>query len=303
MTGKTHRTFIIIASIGPPIAVAGGIVLLWNDLVGWFELALFATFYLITALGISVGYHRLLAHRSFQTTKPVRVALAVFGTLAAQGPAVTWAAHHRKHHNLADREGDPHSPHLHEEEGLRGALKGFWHAHLGWLFDEKLTSEPMRYVPDLVRERELRWVSNHFVALVLAGIALPGAIAFAVTGRPLALLTGMLWGGIARIFLLSHATYAVNSLGHIVGGRRFRTADESHNVPGLALLSLGEAYHNNHHAFPNSAVIGLRWWEIDLGWAFIRGLERLGLAWNVVRPSPARVRGRALDAAAPPSRP
>jgi stearoyl-CoA desaturase (Delta-9 desaturase) len=303
MTGRTHRNFIITVSVVPPLGLAVGIVLLWNNLVGWVELTLFAVFYFITAIGISVGYHRLLAHRSFKAIKPVRVALAVFGTMAAQGPAITWAAHHRKHHSLADHEGDPHSPHLHAEQGLRGILKGFWHAHLGWLFDERLTSEPMRYVPDLVREKEMRWISQHFTGIVVAGIALPGAIAFAVTGDPFALLTGMLWGGLARIFLLSHATYAVNSLGHIIGRRRFATDDESHNLGWLALPSLGEGFHNNHHAFPNSAVIGLRRSEVDIGALFIRGLERLGVATDVVRPSAKRVRNRRVVDAKGTARP
>jgi stearoyl-CoA desaturase (Delta-9 desaturase) len=295
MTGSSHRNFMLVAAISPPLGVAAAIVLLWNQLVGWVELALFGGLYLFTAAGISIGYHRLLTHRSYKAAKSVRITLALAGTLAAQGPAITWAAHHRKHHNLADQEGDPHSPHLHGEPGLKGILKGFWHAHIGWLFDHRLTSEPMRYVPDLVREKEMRWISRHFVALVVAGIVLPGVIAFAITQKPLALLTGMLWGGIVRIFLLDHVTWSINSLGHIFGRRRFRTSDKSRNLPLLAIPSLGEGFHNNHHAFPNSAIIGLRRSEIDLGYLIICGLERLGLAWDVVRPGSDRVQAKSVD--------
>ncbi|HEX4804923.1 MAG TPA: acyl-CoA desaturase [Conexibacter sp.] len=293
MDGHAHRNFMIAATIAPPVGVLVAIVLLWNRLVGWTELGLFLGLYFFTAVGVSVGYHRLLSHRSFKTVRPVRLLLALAGTLSAQGPAITWVSHHRKHHSLADHDGDPHSPHL-EHQGL----KGLWHAHVGWMFDETLTSEPLRYAPDLGRERAMRWMSRHFVALVVAGIAAPGVIAYAVTGRPLALLTGMLWGGLVRIFVADHVTWAINSVGHITGRRRFATNDHSHNLPLLSIVSLGESFHNNHHAFPSSAAIGLRRTELDLGYLLIRGMERLGLAWDVRRPSGRRVRERAVEAPA-----
>ncbi len=233
---------------------------------------------------------------SGKVVAPEGKSLALAGTLAGQGPVITWAAHHRKHHSLADRDGDPHSPRLEGQDGL----KGLWHAHVGWLFDERLESEPLRYVPDLGREKELRWMSRHFIGLVTAGIVAPGLIAFAITQRPLALLTGILWGGFVRIFLLDHVTWAINSVGHITGRRRFETKDHSHNLPGLALLSLGENFHNNHHAFPTSAAIGLRRSELDIGYLLIRGLERLGLVSDVRRPSSTRIRERASGAARRP---
>jgi stearoyl-CoA desaturase (delta-9 desaturase) len=299
MNGYTHRHFMVAATIVPLIGMAVAVVLLWNRLVGWTELGIFLALYFFTAVGISVGYHRLLAHRSFKAVKPVRLLLALAGTLSAQGPAITWAAHHRRHHSAADHEGDPHSPHL----GSDHILKGLWHAHVGWLFDESLTSDPLRYVPDLIREKEIRWMSRHFVALVLAGIVLPGVVAYAITQRPLALLTGMLWGGVVRIFLLDHVTWAINSVGHVIGRRPFATDDHSHNLPLLSVVSLGENFHNNHHAFPNSASIGLRRSELDLGYLLVRGLERLGLASDVRRPSARRIRERASGAARTPSVP
>lgn len=293
MDGREHRNFMIAATVVPPLGLAVAVVLLWNRLVGWTELGLFAGMYFFTAAGVSVGYHRLLSHRSFKAVGPVRLLLALAGTLSAQGPAITWVSHHRKHHSLADRDGDPHSPHL-DAHGLRG----LWHAHAGWMFDEALTSEPLRYAPDLGREPAMRWMSRHFVALVLAGIAAPGLAAYAITGQPLALLTGMLWGGLVRIFVADHVTWAINSVGHIVGRRRFATNDHSHNLPLLSIVSLGENFHNNHHAFPTSAAIGLRRTELDLGYLLIRALELLGLASEVNRPSAGRVRERAAKAPA-----
>jgi len=294
MDGHAHRNFMMATAIVPPLGVVVAIVLLWNTVVGWTELGLFLGLYLFSGVGVTVGYHRLLTHRSFKAVKPVRLLLALGGTLAGQGPAITWAAHHRKHHSLADQEGDPHSPHV-EEQGL----KGLWHAHMGWLFNETLTSEPLRYAPDLGRERAMRWMSRHFVALVVTGVVGPGVIAYAITGRPLTLLTGMLWGGLVRIFLLDHITWAINSVGHITGRRRFATKDHSHNVPLLSIVSLGESFHNNHHAFPSSAAIGLRRTELDVGYLVIRGLERLGLAWDVRRPSGRRVHERSAEVPAP----
>lgn len=297
MTGRTHHRFILLASIVPPLGVVAAIVLLWNQLVGPRDLALLFVCYTLTVIGVSTGFHRLLTHRAFKTSKPMRIALAVLGAAGAEGPPIVWVAHHRRHHTLADQEGDPHSPHLHGEDGIRGQLKGLWHAHWGWLFDEHLTSDPMRYCPDLVREKPMRWVSQHFLQIVAAGIVLPGLIGFALSGSVVGLLTGMLWGGIVRIFLLHHFTYAVNSVGHVYGRRSFTTDDESRNVLWLAIPSFGEAWHNNHHAFPTSARHGMRWWEIDLSAMLISLLEKVGLVWDVVRIPPHRLDGKRIGLA------
>ncbi|MDX6720152.1 MAG: hypothetical protein QOJ63_2406 [Solirubrobacteraceae bacterium] len=297
MTGRAHQRFILLASILPPLGVVAAIVLTWHHLVGPTDLALLFVFYTLTVIGVSTGFHRLLTHRAFKTSKPLRIALAVLGTAGAEGPPIIWVAHHRRHHTLADQEGDPHSPHLHGEDGIRGQLKGLWHAHWGWLFDEHLTSDPMRYCPDLVREKHMRWISQHFLQIVAAGIVLPGLIGFALSGSVAGLLTGMLWGGVVRIFLLHHFTYAVNSVGHVYGRRSFVTGDESRNVLWLAIPSFGEAWHNNHHAFPTSARHGLRWWEVDLSALLIGLLERAGLAWDVVRIPPHRLEGKRIGVA------
>lgn len=290
MDGREHRWYMLVVSVVPLLALGVAMVLAWNHIFGWTDVLVTAIMYVISGIGISTGYHRLLTHRAFETYKPIRVALAAAGVTAGQGPPIIWAAHHRKHHRVADKEGDPHSPHLGFEPGFKGALTGVWHAHLGWLFNTKLSSDPIRYCPDLVREKSMRWLSENFLLVAAAGVLLPGLMAFAVTGGSVqAMLTGILWGGLVRIFLINHMTYAVNSIGHYFGRRRFTTTDESRNVAWLAIPSFGEAWHNNHHAFPRSARHGMKWYEVDISAIFIWTLEKTRLAWKVIRIDPERM--------------
>jgi stearoyl-CoA desaturase (delta-9 desaturase) len=282
MDGREHQGFILVSSIGPLIAFFVAVVLLWNDAVTTPDLVAFAVMFVISGLGVSTGYHRLLTHRSFETYRPLRFAFAAAGAMAGQGPPIIWSAHHRRHHRLADKPGDPHSPYDDEERGIRGALKGLWHAHLGWLFNPSLSSDPIRYCPDLARDKDLRFISNHFLWFVAAGIALPAAIGLGMTGTLAGAATAALWGGPVRFFFANHLTYSINSVGHYFGSRRFPTPDESRNVAFLGLLSFGEAWHNNHHAFPRAASHGMRWYEVDISGLVIRALEKLRLAWNVV---------------------
>ncbi|TDB90324.1 acyl-CoA desaturase [Actinomadura sp. KC216] len=294
MDGKQHRLFIIGVSVGPVAGLVVAMTLLWNRAFGLSDLVSLVVMYAVAGIGISTGFHRLLAHRSFKTHRPVRDALAVAGTVAGQGPAIIWAAHHRRHHRMSDREGDPHSPYFYGGHGRIAVLRGLWHAHLGWLLDENLSSDPIRYCPDLVRDRHLRWISEHFVLIMLLGLVAPAGIGFAVSGgEPMAAFTGFVWGGLVRLFLLSHLTYAVNSIGHFAGRRRFSTADESRNIGWLAIPSFGDSWHNNHHAFPRSASHGFRWYEADLSALFIRLLVRTGLAWDPVRIDRDRIELRA----------
>jgi stearoyl-CoA desaturase (delta-9 desaturase) len=283
MDGREHHTFILAASILPLLGFVAAIVLLWNSLVGVSDLVAFGVMYVIAGLGVTVGYHRLFAHRAFKTTRPLKLFFASAGSAAGQAPPLIWTAHHRKHHRVADKPGDPHSPYGGDEPGIRGVAKGLWHAHMGWLFDKDLDADPMRYCPDLARDKDIRWISRHFVAFVLAGLLLPGLIGLAIGGTLLSFATGVLWGGLVRFFISNHVTYSINSVCHVFGRRRFEVADESRNVGWLSLASLGESWHNNHHAFPRSYTHGMRWYEVDLSALFIRGLERLGLAWDVVR--------------------
>jgi stearoyl-CoA desaturase (delta-9 desaturase) len=283
MNGREHRFFILTTSVVPLLGVAAAVVLLWDQAVGPADIVVFVIMATITGLGVTIGYHRLLTHRAFQTFRPLRLFFVVAGAMAAQGPPIIWAAHHRRHHRVADKPGDPHSPYANDEPGVLGALKGLWHSHLGWLFNTELTSDPMRYTPDLVRDRDLRFISGNFFWFVLAGLVLPGFIGLALTGTAVGFAGGVLWGGLVRLFIGNHTTYAINSLGHYFGSRRFPTADESRNISWLALVSWGEAWHNNHHAFPRSASHGMRWYEVDISAIIIFALEKLGLVWNVVR--------------------
>ena len=240
------------------------------------DLALLVGMYLLTGFGITVGFHRLLTHRSFATHRPVGYLLAVLGSMALQGSVIDWVADHRKHHAHSDRPGDPHSPHLDE-----GVLRSLWHAHVGWLFTGQGRADHARYAPDLLDDPGMRAIDRGFVGLVALSFALP----FALGG-----VSGLLWGGFVRVFLFHHATFSINSICHFFGSRRFSVDDHSGNVGWLAPFSLGESWHHNHHAFPRSAAHGLRWWEVDPSGLLIRGLRRLGLAWNVVLISPDRQR-------------
>jgi stearoyl-CoA desaturase (delta-9 desaturase) len=265
---------------------------LWGDALGVSDLVVFAVMYVLTGLGITVGFHRLLTHRSFKTTRGVRAVLAILGSAAIEGPVISWVADHRKHHAFSDRPGDPHSPHVDHGHGLRGALRGLAHAHVGWLFIHTHRGRKTRYAPDLMADPVVAWVDRTFVLWAVSGFVVPFALGALIGQSWHAGLTGMLWGGLVRMLLLHHVTYSINSLCHFFGRRPFATGDESRNLAWLAPLSFGEAWHNGHHAFPTSARHGLRRGELDPSAAVIGVLERLGLAWDVVRVSPARMESK-----------
>jgi stearoyl-CoA desaturase (Delta-9 desaturase) len=293
------------AVLVPFLAFLGAVVLLWNSWVGWTDLAIFAFMYVVTGLGVTVGYHRLFTHRAFDAVAPVRYSLAVLGSMAVQGPLIDWVADHRKHHAFADDEGDPHSPHGHGS-GLRGALKGLYYAHMGWLSVTQGQAQKRRFAADLLEDRGIRRISRAFPWILGAGLLIPAALGYALTGTWKGALTGYLWGGLVRIFFVHHVTWSINSVCHFFGRRRFQTDDHSTNVFWLAIPSFGESWHHNHHAFPRSAKHGLRWYEIDISGLFILGLQKLGLASNVVTISAERqadrqqtgVRRERIDAAA-----
>jgi stearoyl-CoA desaturase (delta-9 desaturase) len=262
----------------------------WNELLHWYDLVAFLAVYLPTGLGVTVGFHRLFTHRSFKTGPITRGVLAALGSVAIEGPVISWVADHRKHHAFSDEEGDPHSPHVDHGGGLRGTLRGLFHAHVGWLFHHDQRALKTRYAPDLLKDPIVSWVNRTFVLWVMVGFVVPFGIGFLLGGTLVAGLTSLLWGGLIRIGVLHHVTYSINSLCHVFGRRDFETGDESRNLAWLALPSFGESWHNNHHAFPTSAVHGLKWWQIDLSSMVIRALEKLGLAWDVVRVSPSGAR-------------
>jgi stearoyl-CoA desaturase (Delta-9 desaturase) len=290
---KVEKVANLGAVVVPFLATVLAVVLLWNRLVSGTDLAIAAAMYLLTAIGITVGFHRLLTHRSFQTSKPLEYTFAVLGSMAVQGPVVSWVADHRKHHAHTDAEGDPHSPHVGHAGGVRGVLAGLWHAHAGWLTSTQGRAEWTRYAADLYEDRGMRRISRHFALLVVLTLALPALAGYLASGTLAGAATGFLWGGLVRVFFVHHVTWSVNSVCHYFGTRRFETDDRSTNVFWLALPSLGESWHHNHHAFPRSAVHGLRRWEVDPSALIIGALEKLGLAWNVVRISPERQAERA----------
>lgn len=283
------RTLTVLVTVVPFLCLGLAGWQLWHELLGWSDLVVFGVMYVTTGLGVTVGFHRHLTHRAFATTRSVRAVLAVLGSAAIEGPVISWVADHRKHHAFADEPGDPHSPHVDHGVGWRGALRGLAHAHVGWLFLHTQRGKRDRYAPDLLADPVVRVVDRAFILWALGGLGAAFGLGVAIGGSVLAGLTGLLWGGAVRIFVLHHVTYSINSLCHFFGRRRFETDDESRNLLWLALPSLGEAWHNNHHAFPTSAKHGLARWEIDLSAAVIWLLEKLGLAWDVVRVSPERM--------------
>lgn len=298
---KLERRITLAAVIVPFLGFIAAVVLLWGGLVTARDLALFALMYVLAGLGVTVGFHRLLTHRSFETTPAIRAGFAILGSMALQGAAIHWVADHRKHHDFSDEPGDPHSPHTHGKSGWRGVVTGMWHSHTGWLFDRTDRASASRYARDLREDPLIQFVDRWFPAWVLLGLVIPFILGFAISGGDLAAgATGFLWGGLVRIFLQHHATWSVNSICHMYGKRPFETGDQSRNNWAIAMVSFGEGWHHNHHAFPTSARHGLRRLQIDPSYALIRLLESAGLARNVKRPGQAEI-ARKLATSAPAS--
>ena len=286
--GKPEKIANMGAVVLPFAATIAAAALFWNRLVSPADLVIATLMYMFTAVGITVGFHRLLTHRSFQTPKPLEYLFAVLGSMAVQGPVISWVADHRKHHAHTDEEGDPHSPHVGHDGGVRGVLAGLWHAHTGWLVSTQGRADWKRYAPDLYEDAGMRMISRRFVPILIAGLALPALAGYLVSGTLAGAATGFLWGGLVRVFFVHHVTWSVNSVCHFLGSRRFDTDDRSTNVFWLALPSLGESWHHNHHAFPRSAVHGLKRWEVDPSAMIIGAMEKVGLARKVVRISAER---------------
>jgi stearoyl-CoA desaturase (delta-9 desaturase) len=297
---RVEKYLNLTAVLLPFAAVIAAIALTWNSLVGWTDLGLFFGLYLVTAIGITVGYHRLFTHRAFDAPQRVKYALAIMGSMSVQGSLIDWVADHRKHHAFTDEEGDPHSPHGHGG-GIKGAFKGLVYAHMGWLLETQGAADKRRFAKDLLDDPGLRKISKRFPLIVLFSLALPTALGFALTGTAMGALTGYIWGGLVRIFFVHHVTWSVNSVCHFFGNRRFDVEDQSTNVFWLAIPSLGESWHHNHHAFPRSAKHGLKWYEIDLSALIISGMEKVGWATNVVT-IPAERQAARQEAGSAPKR-
>lgn len=286
--GATAMTINLLGIGLPLVGLVVAVALLWNHGVGVAALGILAVGYVLTGVGITVGYHRLFTHRAFETYPSVRYTFAVLGQMGVEGDVVTWVADHRKHHQFSDREGDPHSPHAGYGEGTLETVKGLWHAHTGWIFVAAGRADRARYAKDLLQDRGLRVIARLFLPTVIASLLVPALIGWALIGGWYGFVSGLVWGGAVRIFLLHHVTWSINSICHLWGRRRFQSPDESRNVWWLSWISFGESWHNNHHAFPSSAFHGLRSFEIDPGGWVIWTLEKCGLAWRVVRIPPDR---------------
>jgi stearoyl-CoA desaturase (Delta-9 desaturase) len=286
---RLERNVNIAAVVIPFLGTIAATVLLWGSFLSGLDLVLFGVMYALSAIGVTVGFHRLLTHRAFSTFRPIRYALAVMGSLSLQGPVIDWVADHRKHHTFTDEEGDPHSPHAGAGAGLGGMMRGLWHAHVGWIFETQGQASSSRFARDLVEDPGMRRINRSFPWIALLSLGLPFVLGFAISGGVLAAgLSALLWAGLVRIFLVHHITWSINSICHFVGSRRFDVDDKSTNVFWLALPSLGEAWHHNHHAFPQSAFHGLRWYELDPSGWIILAMQRVGLAWDVIRVTPER---------------
>jgi stearoyl-CoA desaturase (delta-9 desaturase) len=275
--------FDVLPALGTGVAIAS---LPWLP-PHWSDISLFLAFWLATGLGLTVGFHRYFSHRSFAAARPVVILLLILGSMAARGPMISWVAMHRRHHELSDRDGDLHSPNLHGN-GASERMRGWLHAHLTWMIRHDYPNVT-RYVPDLLKHRALMRWNRAYYLWVAVGLVLPTLLGALLRADWQGAVTGFLWGGVVRIFVVEHTMSAINSICHLFGERSFDRGDNSRNNAWLGLLTWGEAHHNNHHAFSNSAAFGLRWFELDPGFWFIRCLQALGLVWDVRRPSEPRL--------------
>lgn len=253
--------------------------------VGPIEIGILVATWALSMVGMSLGLHRYFAHRAFKTGPGMRRLLAVLGCMAGQGPVISWVAVHRRHHEYSDERGDPHSPNpAHRGGGRFATLRGLWHAHVGWLTDHEYPN-PLYYASDLVRDKSLMKLNRTYAGWVALGVLIPAVAGGLLHGSWLGVLLGLLWGGPVRMFLVDNSILSINSFSHTYGSRRYRTGDNSRNNAWVALPTFGESWQNNHHAFASSARIGLEWWEVDLGYLTLRGLESVGLVWDVKTPS------------------
>jgi len=277
------RAASLVAVIVPFLGFLAAVIFLWGWGFSWIDFGLLVVMYLLTGFGVTVGFHRLFTHRSFETNRVVQFVFGVLGSMAVEGPLLKWVGMHRRHHQYSDQPEDPHSPH-HQGSGFLGLLRGVWHAHLGWLF-HAVPPDLDRYVKDLRQSRMLRIVSALFPLWVVVGLSIPAILGGLLTQSWGGFWTGLVWGGLVRIFFVHHVTWSINSVCHLWGQRPYRSEDQSRNNVVFGVLGMGEGWHHTHHVFPTSARHGLRWWQIDVSYWVIRVLALLGLAWNVKVPT------------------
>lgn len=260
--------------------------------IGSVEIGLCVTMALLTNVGIVVGYHRHFTHRSFQAKTPVRVILAILGSMAAQGTVNFWVALHRFHHETSDTPEDPHSPYFDGDQPLQG-WRGFWHSYVGWTTKHPVPN-PNHYATDMLRDKAISWVNKWYLLWVFLGLAIPTVLGGLLRGSLEGAFYGFLWGGAVRMSITHNLVWSITSVAHILGNQSMNSGDRSTNNFWLAIPTLGDSWHNNHHAFPHAAIVGWEWWQIDpAGW-LIRVLEKLGLVWEVKVPTPSMITAKKI---------
>ncbi|MFF8533258.1 acyl-CoA desaturase [Streptomyces sp. NPDC015532] len=291
--GSLEQITLLLFIAVPFVALLAAVPLAWGRGLSWLDLGLLVFFYYLGCHGVTIGYHRYFTHGSFKAKRPLRIAIAIAGSMAVEGPLVRWVADHRKHHKFSDAEGDPHSPWRYGET-VPALMKGLWWAHIGWMFDQERTPQE-KYAPDLVKDPVIRAISRQFILWTLLSLALPALIGGLVTMSWWGAFTGFFWGSLVRVALLHHVTWSINSICHAVGKRPFKSRDRSGNVWWLAVLSCGESWHNLHHSEPTSARHGVDRGQLDSSARIIRWCEQLGWAYDVRWPSRSRIDSRRSD--------
>jgi len=284
---KWEQVALVIFVVVPFLAVLASGFVLWGRGFGWVDLGIAYGMLLVAGHGITVGFHRYFTHGSFKAKRPLKIALAITGSLAIEGPVIRWVADHRRHHAYSDKPGDPHSPHEYGE-GFTAQMKGLWHAHIGWLFDPEQTSIE-KYAPDLQADPDLVKVHQKFPHLVAVSLILPAVLGLAITQSLGGMLTAFFWGSLVRVFVLHHVTWSINSLCHTFGNRPFKTRDKSTNFWPLAIISMGESWHNLHHADPTAARHGVDRGQLDSSARLIWFFEKCGWAYDVRWPTRERL--------------
>lgn len=290
---KSQRRLALTMILIPPIGVAVAVWIALTTGITLAEISIFLVMYALTTIGVTVGFHRHFAHRSFSAHRGASIVLAILGSMALQGPLIFWVATHRRHHQFSDREGDPHSPNL-QGKGWKGWLKGHWHAHIRWLYAGDFTNSA-RFANDLRRDKTIVWINKTYGYWAILGFIIPAVAGVVLLGGWLGALKGFLWGGMVRLFVVHHAFWSIGSIAHSIGTHPYRTNDYSGNSFWLAIPNFGEGWHNNHHAFPGSALFGLEWWQLDLGGLVIRLLYRLGIVTHMDFPTPDQRASKLVD--------
>ncbi len=297
LQSRKEQVALAIFIVVPFLAVAAAVPVAWGGWLGWTDLAIMAGMYWLTGHGITVGFHRLFTHKSYKPNRAVKVFWAIAGSMAIQGPVIRWVADHRKHHKFSDRDGDPHSPWRYGND-IKALAKGFWYAHMMWLFNPEQTPQ-RKYAPDLMKDRDIVRISRQFPIWVAVSLLLPAVLGGLLTMSWQGALTGFFWGSLVRVSLLHHVTWSINSICHTIGERPFLSRDKSANVWWLAIPSMGESWHNLHHADPTCARHGVLRGQVDTSARVIWFMEKVGWVKDVRWPVKERIEGKLVKNQSP----